>query len=54
MAPEDTEHRLGWLGTEAAQLLLERIGGQGGPVKVLYLAPELVVRGSTAPCRQTE
>jgi len=23
----------------------------GGPVKVLYLAPELVVRGSTAPYR---
>jgi LacI family transcriptional regulator len=42
------------LGTEAAQLLLERIGGQGGPVKVIYLAPELVVRGSTAPRRQTE
>jgi LacI family transcriptional regulator len=41
------------LGTEAAQLLLERIGGQGGPVRVIYLAPELVVRGSTAPCRQT-
>jgi LacI family transcriptional regulator, galactose operon repressor len=40
------------LGTEAAQLLLEQIGGQGGPVKVLYLAPELVVRGSTAPCRE--
>ncbi|HEY3033939.1 MAG TPA: LacI family DNA-binding transcriptional regulator [Streptosporangiaceae bacterium] len=37
------------LGTEAAQLLLERIAGQGGPVKVLYLTPELVVRGSTAP-----
>ena len=38
------------LGTEAAQLLLERIaGGGGGPVKILYLAPELVVRGSTAP-----
>jgi LacI family transcriptional regulator len=41
------------LGTEAAQLLLERIGGQDGPVKVLYLAPELVVRGSTAPSRPT-
>ena len=40
------------LGTEAAQLLLERIAGQGGPVKVLYLAPELVVRGSTAPPSQ--
>jgi LacI family transcriptional regulator len=36
------------LGTEAAQLLLERIGGGDGPVKILYLAPELVVRGSTA------
>jgi LacI family transcriptional regulator len=41
------------LGTEAAQLLLERIGGQAGPVRVIYLAPELVVRGSTAPCRQS-
>ena len=37
------------LGTEAAQLLLERIAGGDGPVKILYLAPELVVRGSTAP-----
>jgi LacI family transcriptional regulator len=37
------------VGTEAAQLLLERIGGPGGPVKVLYLAPEFIVRGSTAP-----
>jgi len=36
------------LGTEAAQMLLERIGGREGPVKILYLAPELVVRGSTA------
>jgi LacI family transcriptional regulator len=36
------------LGTEAAQLLLERIGETDGPVKILYLAPELVVRGSTA------
>jgi LacI family transcriptional regulator len=36
------------LGTEAAQLLLERIGEREGPVKILYLAPELVVRGSTA------
>jgi len=35
-------------------LLLERIGGQGGPVRVLYLAPELVVRGSTAPYRRSE
>lgn len=36
------------LGTEAAQLLLERINGSDRPVKVLYLAPELIVRGSTA------
>jgi LacI family transcriptional regulator len=36
------------VGTEAAHLLLERISGHGGPVKILYLAPELVVRGSTA------
>jgi LacI family transcriptional regulator len=36
------------LGTEAAQLLLERIRGAGGPVKILYLAPELIVRGSTS------
>jgi LacI family transcriptional regulator len=36
------------LGTEAAQLLLERIGGTEKPVKILFLAPELVVRGSTA------
>jgi LacI family transcriptional regulator len=38
------------VGTEAAHLLLERITGPGGPVKILYLAPELVVRGSTARC----
>jgi LacI family transcriptional regulator len=37
------------VGTEAAQLLLERIGGTGGPVKILYLAPEFIARGSTAP-----
>ena len=36
------------LGTEAAQLLLERINGGEGPVKILYLAPELIVRGSTS------
>ncbi|HEX8007825.1 MAG TPA: LacI family DNA-binding transcriptional regulator [Trebonia sp.] len=37
------------LGTEAAKLLLEQIDDGGdGPVKILYLAPELVVRGSTA------
>src|SRR3984893_1834340 len=36
------------LGTEAAQLPLERIGKREVPVKILYLAPELVVRGSAA------
>jgi LacI family transcriptional regulator len=36
------------LGTEAATLLLERVTGRDQPVKILYLAPELVVRGSTA------
>ena len=36
------------LGTEAAELLLERINGVQGPGKIRYLAPELVVRGSTA------
>jgi LacI family transcriptional regulator len=36
------------LGTEAAKLLLERIEGGDGPVKILYLAPELVARGSTS------
>jgi len=36
------------LGTEAAQLLLERIGDREAPVKILYLAPELIVRKSVA------
>ena len=36
------------VGTEAARLLVERIeNGDGNPVKILFLAPELVVRGST-------
>jgi LacI family transcriptional regulator len=39
------------VGTEAAQLLLERIAERAGPVKILYLAPELVIRGSTARVR---
>jgi LacI family transcriptional regulator len=37
------------LGTEAAQLFLERVANRDCPVKILYLAPELIVRGSTAP-----
>jgi LacI family transcriptional regulator len=35
------------LGTEAARLLIERIEGGASPVKILFLAPELVARGST-------
>ena len=42
------------VGSEAAQLLLERIAGHTGPVKILFLAPELVVRGSTAICGPAE
>ena len=37
------------LGTEAATLLIERIEAQDSPVKILFLAPELVARGSTTP-----
>ena len=37
------------LGIEAATLLIERIEGADSPVKMLFLAPELVVRGSTVP-----
>ena len=37
------------LGTEAAGLLLDRVDSHDAPVKILYLAPELVIRGSTAP-----
>jgi LacI family transcriptional regulator len=37
------------VGTEAAQLLIERINGAEGPMKMLYLAPQLKIRGSTAP-----
>jgi LacI family transcriptional regulator len=35
------------VGAEAARLLIERVEGGEGPVKILFLAPELVVRGST-------
>jgi LacI family transcriptional regulator len=37
------------LGTEAAALLIERIDAADSPVKVLFLAPELVARGSAVP-----
>jgi LacI family transcriptional regulator len=36
------------VGTQAAQLLIEQLNGDEGPVKVLSLAPELISRGSTA------
>jgi LacI family transcriptional regulator len=36
------------VGTQAAQLLIEQLNGDEGPVKVLSLAPELIARGSTA------
>jgi LacI family transcriptional regulator len=36
------------VGTEAAQLLLDRLNGESGLAKVLYLAPELIIRSSTA------
>lgn len=43
------------LGTEVAALLMERIEVQDSPVKILFLAPELVVRGSTGlPAGGTE
>ena len=42
------------VGTEAARLLIERIEtGEGSPVKILYLAPELVARGSTMVIEQS-
>ncbi|MGH9102859.1 MAG: LacI family DNA-binding transcriptional regulator [Acidimicrobiales bacterium] len=37
------------VGFEAAQLVLERVADRRAPVKILFLPPELVVRGSTAP-----
>src|SRR6202050_445152 len=36
------------LGTEAATLLIERIEAADSPVKIIFLAPELVARGSPA------
>ncbi|MHB1521145.1 MAG: LacI family DNA-binding transcriptional regulator [Ferrimicrobium sp.] len=35
------------VGLEAAQLVLERIADPSAPIKVIFLPPELVVRGST-------
>ncbi|MBV9796246.1 MAG: LacI family DNA-binding transcriptional regulator [Actinobacteria bacterium] len=39
------------LGREAAQLLLDQVDRADATAKVLYLEPELVVRGSTGPPR---
>jgi LacI family transcriptional regulator len=36
------------VGAQAADLLIERLTGATGPAKLIYVAPELVVRGSTA------
>lgn len=41
------------LGEAAARLVLERIANRRGPVTALFLSPELVVRGSTAPPSST-
>jgi LacI family transcriptional regulator len=37
------------IGTVSAELLVERIEAADAPVRVMFLAPELVARGSTAP-----
>ena len=37
------------VGTHAAELLLERIAQPDAPLKIVLLAPQLVVRGSTGP-----
>jgi LacI family transcriptional regulator len=43
------------MGAEAARLLLARMRDPGAAIRTITLAPELVVRGSTAPVtRQTE
>jgi LacI family transcriptional regulator len=39
------------LGTQAAELLLERMAHHDTPVKIVLLAPQLVVRQSTGPVR---
>ncbi len=41
------------VGTEAGRLILERIAMNGEPDKIHFLAPRLIVRGSTAPPRDT-
>jgi LacI family transcriptional regulator len=36
------------VGAQAADLLIDRLSGNTGPAKLIYVAPELVIRGSTA------
>jgi LacI family transcriptional regulator len=36
------------VGAQAADLLIERLNGSTGPAKLIYVVPELVIRGSTA------
>lgn len=36
------------LGAQAADLLIERLNGSTGPNKIVYVVPELIIRGSTA------
>jgi LacI family transcriptional regulator len=36
------------VGAQAADLLIERLNGGTGPAKIVYVVPELIVRGSTA------
>jgi LacI family transcriptional regulator, galactose operon repressor len=36
------------VGAQAADLLIDRLNGNSGPAKLIYVEPELVIRGSTA------
>jgi len=36
------------VGAQAAELLIERLNGSTGPGKLIYVVPELIIRGSTA------
>ncbi|MBO0834198.1 MAG: LacI family DNA-binding transcriptional regulator [Actinobacteria bacterium] len=36
------------VGAQAADLLIERLNGSTGPAKIVYVVPELTIRGSTA------
>lgn len=36
------------VGAQAADLLIERLNGISGPNKIVYVVPELIIRGSTA------